>query len=212
MALSTSQSGTHKLSSILNSIYIFSYPNSISKGDPIFIPILAINRSRELWGPDAHEFKCVSFRLKAYIVLRPRPTIGQSGGKTFRKPSRRFQECGATSCPSLVAQEHVSDTGSPLSSESNSPPRCLDLVLISTRTIVHRTQNESAPLHACTRVRIRACCACERDWQKVDYRAAASFAQRSEQQASAPLVAQIVQANLRPQVPDSSVEMDTVCL
>ncbi|KAG6375161.1 cytochrome P450 [Boletus reticuloceps] len=29
----------------------------ISKGDPIVIPILAINRSRELWGPDAHEFK-----------------------------------------------------------------------------------------------------------------------------------------------------------
>jgi len=29
----------------------------ISKGDTIFIPILAINRSKELWGPDAHEFK-----------------------------------------------------------------------------------------------------------------------------------------------------------
>ncbi|KAG9318254.1 cytochrome P450 [Chiua virens] len=29
----------------------------VSKGDPIFIPILAINRSHELWGPDAHEFK-----------------------------------------------------------------------------------------------------------------------------------------------------------
>ena len=47
---------------------MFSYPNNISKGDPIFIPILAINRSRELWGPDAHEFKWVSFRVKAYIV------------------------------------------------------------------------------------------------------------------------------------------------
>ncbi|KAF8554640.1 cytochrome P450 [Imleria badia] len=34
-----------------------SFANSISKGDPIVIPILAINRSRELWGPDAHEFK-----------------------------------------------------------------------------------------------------------------------------------------------------------
>ncbi|KAF8131022.1 cytochrome P450 [Boletus edulis] len=29
----------------------------IRKGDPVIIPILAINRSRELWGPDAHEFK-----------------------------------------------------------------------------------------------------------------------------------------------------------
>ncbi|KAG6374890.1 cytochrome P450 [Boletus reticuloceps] len=28
----------------------------ISKGDPIFIPILALNRSTELWGPDAQEF------------------------------------------------------------------------------------------------------------------------------------------------------------
>jgi len=29
----------------------------IHKGDSLFIPILAINRSEELWGPDAHEFK-----------------------------------------------------------------------------------------------------------------------------------------------------------
>ncbi|KAF9234847.1 cytochrome P450 [Melanogaster broomeanus] len=28
----------------------------ISKGDTLVIPILAINRSKELWGPDAHEF------------------------------------------------------------------------------------------------------------------------------------------------------------
>ncbi|KAN0094981.1 Cytochrome P450 [Tylopilus felleus] len=30
---------------------------SVRKGDPIFISILAINRSQELWGPDALEFK-----------------------------------------------------------------------------------------------------------------------------------------------------------
>ena len=29
----------------------------VSKGTPIFIPILAINRSKALWGEDAHEFK-----------------------------------------------------------------------------------------------------------------------------------------------------------
>ncbi|KAF9235974.1 cytochrome P450 [Melanogaster broomeanus] len=29
----------------------------ITKGDLIFIPILAMNSSKELWGPDAHEFK-----------------------------------------------------------------------------------------------------------------------------------------------------------
>ncbi|KAN0097938.1 Cytochrome P450 [Tylopilus felleus] len=30
---------------------------SISKGDTLIIPILSINRSEELWGPDSHEFK-----------------------------------------------------------------------------------------------------------------------------------------------------------
>jgi len=29
----------------------------VSKGDPIFIPILAINRSEAIWGADAAEFK-----------------------------------------------------------------------------------------------------------------------------------------------------------
>ncbi|KAG8215922.1 cytochrome P450 [Butyriboletus roseoflavus] len=29
----------------------------IAKGDPILIPILAMNRSEELWGPDSHDFK-----------------------------------------------------------------------------------------------------------------------------------------------------------
>lgn len=31
----------------------------VSKGSPIFIPILAINRSKALWGEDAHEFRWV---------------------------------------------------------------------------------------------------------------------------------------------------------
>jgi len=29
----------------------------VSKGDSVFIPILAINRSKEIWGEDAREFK-----------------------------------------------------------------------------------------------------------------------------------------------------------
>ncbi|KAG8215243.1 cytochrome P450 [Butyriboletus roseoflavus] len=37
---------------------------SISKGDPIFIPILAINRSEELWGPDAARVQVRYFRLR----------------------------------------------------------------------------------------------------------------------------------------------------
>jgi hypothetical protein len=75
-------------------MYTLSLSRRISKGDQIFIPIPAINQSRELWGPDAHEFKYVSL---AYLVqCVPLPTAGQNGGKTFRRPSRRFQACGAT--------------------------------------------------------------------------------------------------------------------
>ena len=29
----------------------------ISKGSPIIIPILSLNRSKKLWGEDAYEFK-----------------------------------------------------------------------------------------------------------------------------------------------------------
>ncbi|KAI0037005.1 cytochrome P450 [Vararia minispora EC-137] len=38
-----------------NGIQQLSY--RVSKGDSIFIPILSINRSRDIWGEDAHEFK-----------------------------------------------------------------------------------------------------------------------------------------------------------
>lgn len=34
--------------------------NRIAKGDQILIPILMMNRSEELWGPDAHDFKYVT--------------------------------------------------------------------------------------------------------------------------------------------------------
>jgi cytochrome P450 len=30
---------------------------SIAKGESVFIPILAINRSKELWGEDANEWR-----------------------------------------------------------------------------------------------------------------------------------------------------------
>ena len=35
----------------------------ISKGDPITIPIQTMNRSKQLWGPDAEEFRCVDHTL-----------------------------------------------------------------------------------------------------------------------------------------------------
>jgi hypothetical protein len=34
---------------------------SVSKGDPILVPILAINRSKELWGEDSKEFMYVLY-------------------------------------------------------------------------------------------------------------------------------------------------------
>jgi cytochrome P450 len=85
------------VSPVVNPMYILSLSCSISKGDVIIVPIVAINRSRELWGSDAHEFKCVFLRLVAYLLPRvPPPTAGLNGGKTFRRPSRRFQACGVT--------------------------------------------------------------------------------------------------------------------
>lgn len=36
----------------------------VGKGDMVFIPILAMNRKKELWGEDAHEFKYVVFVFK----------------------------------------------------------------------------------------------------------------------------------------------------
>ena len=85
------------VSPVVNPIYILFLSRSIKKGEPIFIPILAINQSQELWGPDAHEFKYVFLRLVAYPITRvPPPTVGQNGGKIFRRPSRRFRVCGAT--------------------------------------------------------------------------------------------------------------------
>ena len=42
---------------------------SVSKDDIIFIPILIMNRSKELWGEDAFEFKYVtSLVLLAFSV------------------------------------------------------------------------------------------------------------------------------------------------
>jgi hypothetical protein len=41
-------------SRLLTSVY------SIPKGQTIYIPILAINTDKDIWGPDAKEWKCVS--------------------------------------------------------------------------------------------------------------------------------------------------------
>jgi hypothetical protein len=47
----------------------------VSKGDPLFIPILMINRLTELWGEDAHEWLFV-FSLSLFLFL---PKTNDSG-------------------------------------------------------------------------------------------------------------------------------------
>jgi cytochrome P450 len=36
---------------------------SIEKGDVVFVPLLMINRSKAIWGVDAHEFRLINFSL-----------------------------------------------------------------------------------------------------------------------------------------------------
>jgi cytochrome P450 len=59
----------------------------IKKGEGIFIPILSINRSTAIWGPDAHEFKYV---LIVLCIRRARKLIMQfcvySPGRWFNLP------------------------------------------------------------------------------------------------------------------------------
>lgn len=64
----------------------------MSKGSPIIIPILAMNRSKAVWGEDAHEFRCVAACSLARNALVDDTPMwpAQSGGKV---PSRRRSTC-----------------------------------------------------------------------------------------------------------------------
>lgn len=33
--------------------------SSVGKGDFVFIPILAVNRAKDIWGEDSFEFRCI---------------------------------------------------------------------------------------------------------------------------------------------------------
>jgi hypothetical protein len=68
----------------------------IAKGDRIFIPILAMNRSKTLWGPDAHEFKCVADVLFSAERVRNGYAADQNGGPMSLRLSLRFRVFGVT--------------------------------------------------------------------------------------------------------------------
>ena len=52
----------------------------VSKGSPIFIPILAINRAKALWGEDAHEFRWVVVYMCGWSAV-----LTGSGGPISRQ-------------------------------------------------------------------------------------------------------------------------------
>lgn len=65
----------------------------IRKGDVIYIPILAMNRSKDIWGEDAAEFKYVySLDLMESLVLTC--FLVQTDGTTFPQQPTRFQVYG----------------------------------------------------------------------------------------------------------------------
>jgi hypothetical protein len=83
----------------------------IRKGEPVVIPILSINRSKELWGEDANEFKCVSPQPSTLPFIHSL-TADPSDGGTFPKPSPRSLVYGLTFSAFWVVRVLVSVTGS----------------------------------------------------------------------------------------------------
>lgn len=47
--------------------------DSIQKGDQVAIEILEMNRWKDVWGPDADQFRCVSSCTLQFILLRSYP-------------------------------------------------------------------------------------------------------------------------------------------
>jgi cytochrome P450 len=68
----------------------------IGEGDAIFVPILMINRSTELWGDDAHEWRFATLPVHWNMWLNMH--TGQSAGSMTRSPQGcvMYQACGAT--------------------------------------------------------------------------------------------------------------------
>ena len=69
--------------------------SSITKGTRIILPILAVHRSKAIWGEDALEFKYVFTTLSAHPPTHQ--YTGRSAGIIYRRLCQVFQVFGATS-------------------------------------------------------------------------------------------------------------------
>lgn len=67
----------------------------IAKGDIVFIPILAINREKAVWGEDSMEFRRVSYLGWSLSLLMPDADLNV--GRRSPMQRRVSPECGATS-------------------------------------------------------------------------------------------------------------------
>ena len=129
--------------------------NRIAKGDSILLPILAINRSKRLWGPDAYEFKYVIVSFLLSVIVNGYAT-DPNGGTTSPRGSSKVQASGVTCSRSWVDREHASATGSQSSSKS-SPHSVVAVVLDP----VKQTQDQGNSVFPRTRIRVRAGRACQ---------------------------------------------------
>jgi hypothetical protein len=78
-----------------------------ARGDVITIPILLVHRSKELWGEDADEWKCVMRVWTSFPLLIA--IAGLSAGSLARRRQRMLSPaCGATSLPSSAVHTHAS--------------------------------------------------------------------------------------------------------
>jgi hypothetical protein len=72
----------------------------VSKGDSVAVPIRLLNRSTEIWGEDANEFRCAAlscpFCCETRSLINWSRVLGRSGGKMYQKPCMRFRACMAT--------------------------------------------------------------------------------------------------------------------
>lgn len=131
----------------------FNVPSSesrIKKGQLIFIPLTSVNRDTKIWGPDATEFKSVTSIARTNILLiiyfgKPR-ALGRRGAN-LKLYSRRLQSHADIHRRSQKLHRF------PFCARRVSFAQTV-LIPGSRLTTAKFNQDESAPVHACARVRV----------------------------------------------------------